>query len=573
MVYSIVRNTGPLAVLLVALSLTLSELWLYQISLYLTYAVAATGLGLAWGTSGILSLGHGLFMAIGAYFTAVTLMSVDAGWISWPLALACTLPSVALAWTVSIGVFRRQSGNSTSFSMITLALALAGGQVIIAWSSITGGFNGLLGIPNLPGVSSITTQYWLAAATLVLVCIGYAWLRAAPLGTLWLALSENEHRLQFLGYDTARLKSLAFALSGFCAGLGGAVYAQQQGIVTPDLTGFAFCGSLLLFVAVGGRYAIQGPVIGAVLIGVLESELRNRFDWWELGIAILFIVVVLRFPRGIGGLLPQAGIRNRTPDLTAPSLPGSSDPLSCQMKQISVRIGTVQILNKLDFSATEGQTTCIIGPNGAGKSSSFNALTGLLPLSGGTVSLDHTQLAQLSPMILARAGVSRKFQAPTVFGTLTIRENLLLALWAKRATARELLSPTAWRWTSAMLEELCIRFSFLTDGDRPALDLSHGQRQMLELAMVLVTEPRLLLLDEPCAGLSADETAQVVEVISWARIQRPMTIIIVEHDMGLVEALGHTVSVFHQGSFLSSGTVAEIRADNDVLAVYAGGKR
>ncbi|QAA98381.1 MULTISPECIES: branched-chain amino acid ABC transporter ATP-binding protein/permease [Agrobacterium tumefaciens complex] len=574
MVFSAFRSVLLLAVVLAAIPIVAGDIWAYQVSLYLTYGVVATGLGLAWGMTGSLSLGHGLYMALSAYLAGNVFMALDGSLLTWPAAVLCAILPMLVAFVASLAVFRGQTGSTTSFPMVTLALALAGGQLAIGWQSVTGGFNGLLGVPPLPFTDGIIPQYFLVAIVAVVICAVYAWITAAPLGTVWRAISVDERRLQFLGYDTALHKALAFSISGLFAGVGGVVYAQQQGIVTPDLTGFAFCGSLLLFVAVGGRFHILGPIIGALFVGLLSAELRDTVQWWELVLAVVFILVVLKFPTGIAGISKGgSAFQQKSGTISPPAAPVVAKPVSFEMKNVSVRLGSVQILDELDFRAEDGKTTCIIGPNGAGKSSSFNALTGMLPLTGGTINLDDRELSKRTPVSLARAGVSRKFQAPTIFASLTIRENLALGLWTKRKTKFALWGMAPWHWHSDLLTELQTRFPFLEDQDRPASDLSHGERQVLELLMVLLTEPRVLLLDEPCAGLSKDETAAVVELLKWVRVKRGMTIVIVEHDMSLVQSLADTVNVFHQGKFLAKGTIEEIRANNAVQNVYAGGQR
>jgi branched-chain amino acid transport system permease protein len=164
-------------------------------------------------------------------------------------------------------------------------------------------------------------------------------------------------------------------------------------------------------------------------------------------------------------------------------------------------------------------------------------------------------------------------QIPTIFADLTIGENLSIALWSSRATRLDLLRPRLKRWTSPMLEELSRRFPFLTASARKAAELSHGERQILELAMALLTEPRLLLLDEPCAGLSPQETTAIIETIRWAGKRLGAAIIVIEHDMSLVKELAETVFVLHNGTLLAQGSIAEIRADPAVQAVYVGGHK
>ncbi len=186
---------------------------------------------------------------------------------------------------------------------------------------------------------------------------------------------------------------------------------------------------------------------------------------------------------------------------------------------------------------------------------------------------DGDDVTGLSPHLVIRRGIGRKFQIPTVFSDLTIAENLSIALWSCRASRLDLLRPRLRRWASPMLDELCRRYPFLAAAGRKAAELSHGERQILELAMALVSEPRLLLLDEPCAGLSAEETAGVIELIRWAGRRLGAAIIVIEHDMSLVKELAETVFVLHNGTLLAQGSVAEIQANPAVQAVYVGGQK
>ena len=215
----------------------------------------------------------------------------------------------------------------------------------------------------------------------------------------------------------------------------------------------------------------------------------------------------------------------------------------------------------------------MIGPNGAGKTSTFNLLSGELRPRAGRVTLDGQALARLPTHRIVRLGMGRKFQIPSVFPALSIADNLAIALWSGRATWLDQLRPRLRRWTSPVLEALRARYPFLAAAERTAAQLSHGERQILELSMALLGEPRLLLLDEPCAGLSPQETAQVIDVIRWASARRGATIVVIEHDMSLVRELADHVFVLHNGSLLAEGSVAEIKGNAAVKAIYVGAEK
>jgi len=577
-VASFLGRNGLILALLLTIPTFVGDFWAYQLGLYLLYALAAIGVGLAWGQAGILPLGQGLFVAFAAYLTAYGLFGLGTSPLAYGLLPLAALAMAALGFVFAAAVFRGRTESGPSFSLITLALTLAAFQVATTWTSVTGGFNGLRNVPGLPGLDGFLDLYYLIAVMLALGVAGVDWLLRAPIGALWRAVAENERRLAFLGYDTPLIKAAAFAVACGLAGLAGALYAPQQNLVTPDLAGFAFSGDLVVFAAVGGRSTVLGPVAGAVAVGILSAELRDRFPWWEIVVALFFIVVVLRLPGGLMTLFAPlkrwVPLRpGKIPPRAAPAKPRKTAPLTVGFDDVHVRMGDVTILDGLTLATGSEAILCVIGPNGAGKTSTLNVLTGALPMRAGRLVIDSHDVARPRPATVARTGVGRKFQTPSVFPRLTIAENLAIALWSGRCRWFDLLRPSLFGWTTPVLDEMRRRFPFLSDADKPASDLSHGERQILELAMALATEPRLLLLDEPCAGLSHEETGAVIDAVRWAQRHLDLKIIIIEHDMELVRRLADRVVVLHQGRFLADGSVEEVQANPEVRAVYVGGSR
>lgn len=570
-------SLGLLA-LLFLVPLGLGEYRAYQLALYLLYAAAATGIGLCWGRAGFLPLGQAMFFGLAAYLSGFALIAFPDG--IWPFVLLplAAAASGLLAYGIGVLVFRSQGESGAYFSMITLALSLLAFQIATNWNALTGGFNGLKGIPGLPGLDDFSDAYYVSAVALLVVLAIAAWLFASPIGVLWRALAQNERRVALFGFNINELKAIAFGVSGLFAGIGGALYAPQQSLVTPQTTGFGLSADLVIWAAVGGRFGLLGPTVGALVVGMLTAELRDRIAFWEVLMAIFFIVVVLAFPRGLIGpftaLADRFGrTRRAKPVLPAPPRPSRSAAARLAIDSVSAGVGAVTILDRLSLSLDRPGIFCIIGPNGAGKTSTFNLLTGELAAGAGKVMFDGEEVTRLPPHLLIRRGIGRKFQIPTVFSDLTIAENLSIALWSCRASRLDLLRPRLRRWASPMLDELCQRYPFLASAGRKAAELSHGERQILELAMALASEPRLLLLDEPCAGLSAEETASVIEVIRWAGRRLGAAIVVIEHDMSLVKELAETVFVLHNGTLLAQGSVAEIQANPAVQAVYVGGQK
>jgi branched-chain amino acid transport system permease protein len=572
------RAASLVVLVTIVLPLVLSQFWAYQLGLYALYAVAAVGLGLCWGQAGFLPLGQALFFGFAAYLSGLAFIAFQ----DHPLVAVLALPVAALlagllAYVIGVVVFRRPDQSGAYFSMITLALCLLGFQIATSWNSITGGFNGLKGIPGIPGLDDFSDVYYVSAGVLLAVLALGGWLYAAPVGVLWRALAQNERRLQLFGFDTNQLKSVAFGVSGLMAGIGGAIYAPQQGIVTPQVVGFGVSADLVIWAAVGGRGSLLGPVIGTLIVGSLTAQLRDTLPFWEVLMALFFIAIVLAFPRGIFGLAePLFRVlewrRRKKPPIDTPGDAAAKLPARLALDGVSVRIGEVTILDRLSIDFDQAGIFCVIGPNGAGKTSMFNVVSGELAASG-QIGLGGSDVMGLAPNRVSGLGVARKLQIPSVFLDLSIADNLAIALWSGRSTPLQLLDPRLRRWTSPMLQELQSRYPFLASGARKAAELSHGEQQILELAMALLTEPRVLLLDEPCAGLSPAETAAVMALVRWAARRLGGAIIIIEHDMSLVKELAEVVYVLHNGTLLAKGSVAMIQADPKVRDVYVGGEK
>ena len=369
------------------------------------------------------------------------------------------------------------------------------------------------------------------------------------------------------------------------AGLAGALYAPHQGIVTPQAVGFLLSAELVIWTAVGGRTSLAGPVLGAVAIGFLASGLRDTFLYWEVVVALVFVVVVLRLPDGMAGLLREVprvlrrrGMPGRREEpgrdrhILLPAPVTKPDP-RLRFEEVGVAVGSVEILRGLSFEIDAKAIHCLIGPNGAGKTSALNALTGKLPLSAGDIRWAGRSLSGERTYVTAARGIGRKSQVPSIFPALTVGRNVDIALWANRLRTVDLFRMTPYRWRTSLLARLEGRFPFLRDGGQPAGSLSVGERQMLDFALTMLAEPDLVLLDEPCAGLSVEETVRMTEAIAELTAEIGATGIIVEHDMEVVERLSDRVLVLHQGGLLASGTLDEVRNVPAVQAVYAGGSK
>lgn len=571
------KSAAFLAAVLVALPFASSEFVAYQIALFLIYGIAAQGVALCWGRLGFLPLGHALFFGLGAYLFGGMLKGAESNPALY-LALPLTVVAPALlAYVIARLVFARSSRSGPYFSLITLALTMLGFLAAQQWSGLTGGFNGMTDIPDIPGTARYETLYWLVAAVAVISTLVLAMLAARPIGVIWEAVAQNEERLQLLGYATDRVKANAYAFSALLAAAAGALFSAHQGIVTPQAMSFILSTEFVIWAAVGGKGSSLGPLLGATVVGYASAELREQFLYWEVAVAALFIVVVLFLPNGVAGLLKRRADPRRGADSPAPATQEtatSTAPVSLTLDGVKTAQSGVTILDGLSLGLSGPGIRCVIGPNGAGKTSSFNVITGRLPLLGGGVTLNGHDIGGLSAWRVARKGIGRKMQVPSVFPDLTVRENLGLAVWAGRASAVDTLRRATLGWHTSLLAEILQEFPALASQlDAPAGTLAQGHRQALELAMTLLPEPKLVLLDEPCAGLSPGETHQMIDAIKALVSRIGAAALLIEHDITAVDAMGGDVYVLHQGRLLDKGSLADIQASAAVRAVYAGGRK
>lgn len=571
------KSAAFLAALLVGLPFATSEFTAYQVALFLIYGIAAQGVALCWGRLGFLPLGHALFFGLGAYLSGGTLKAGEAT-SAWYLAIPLAVAAPALlAYVIARLVFARSSRSGPYFSLITLALSMLGFLAAQQWSDLTGGFNGMANIPDIPSTQRYETLYWLVAACGVITTLLLAMLARRPIGVIWEAVSQNEERLQLLGYATDRVKANAFAFSALLASAAGALFAAHQGIVTPQAMGFLLSTEFVIWAAVGGKTSALGPLLGATVVGYASAELREQFAYWEVLVAALFIAVVLLLPNGVAGLLARRNEVRRSQAVPAPPLgrfASDGAPVSLALEAVKASQSGVKILDGLSLTLEGSGIRCVIGPNGAGKTSSFNVITGRLPLREGSIKLSGEDIGGLAPWQVARRGIGRKMQVPSVFPELTVRENLGLAVWAGRASVRDTLKLETLGWQSALYESTLGQFSELqTQLDSPAGSLSQGHRQALELAMTLLPEPKLVLLDEPCAGLSPAETHHMIAAIKTLVAQIGAAALLIEHDISAVAAIGGEVYVLHQGQLLERGPLSTIQSSPTVRAVYSGARK
>lgn len=529
----------------------LSQFYVGLVTLGLIYGLFAFGLDVAWGRAGIVSIGHAVFFGIGAYGLAILQTRGHSALLGAALGIGAAVAlSAALGWSA----LRRRATAST-MAMLTLALTLLGAQVATAWTSLTGGTDGLLVLTSL----TVDQVYWLTVAVCIAVLLACELLvfRTAT-GNRIVAMRLNPQRAQQLGIDVRRLGIACLALGAGIAAIAGVIAPLQISGVTPELAGIILSTQVLIWVAIGGRDTLLGPFFGAMLYTLGRNLLGNvSVNYYMLTLGILFVVVVLVAPDGIVGRLRrprQVRAVRRSWNRGSRTVQRAAGEV-LQVAGAVKRFGAYAAVDGVSLSVSAGEIVCLVGPNGAGKTTLLNLISGELERDGGRIVLIGRDVTRAPVHARVAAGLARTFQVPSLFTELTVREHLTLARQEAPA-APEL--PGIFERFDGPLAEL-----------RPG-ELSLGDRRALEIAIALAAAPQLLLLDEPAAGLAREDAYELARMLLRIRERLGCAMVAVEHDMEIVRMLADRVIVLHRGAILSDGSWEQVHRDEQVRAAYLG---
>ena len=566
---------GIAGILLIAIGPWVFDTYLLNILIKsFFFAIAAITVDVLWGYTGYLTFGQSAFFGIGAY--AAGLAFTHGGFSASTVFLAigaAVLVSAAVAALVGWLSFYR--GASPFFAtVISLVLPIVLTQLLLTGGEWTGSSSGLTGYQTFD--LSLEAWYWVSGAALVVAAL-LAWkVVGSDAGRVLAAIRDNESRCSYLGIDASLVKIALLVATAVIAGLAGFGYGSFSGVVAPELTGFVFGTELIIWVALGGRGTLWGPLIGAVLINVATAYLSGSMPFaWQLILGVAFVLVIVLFPQGLVPLLLKPLGLGRQPVrvlalVERPVRASAADAgkPALAMRGLAKSFGSLKVLQGIDLEAHAGQLVGLIGPNGAGKTTLMRCMSDGADRSAGTVELCGNDIGLLPPDACVRFGLGRKFQNANVFESLTVAECLRIA-----GTILE--SPSLLRNDSALrLPPYALDVVRTTGLDRKlnvvARDLSHGEQQALELAMVLALEPRIVLLDEPTAGLTKTERTQIGKVLSSLAHRYRLCCLLVEHDLDFVEEIATRIVVLHQGTIVMQGSFQEVVNSDLVKTIYAG---
>jgi branched-chain amino acid transport system permease protein len=541
------------------------------------YALVALTVDILWGYTGILTFGQAAFFGIGAYATALVFTHVGFSPGTIALAAALALGAPALAGLV-VGWLSFYPGSTPLYaSVVSLAFPIVVTQVIFSGGTFTGSSSGLVGYE----VFDLPLEAWfriVGGALLIAAAAAYLFV-SSEMAKLLGAIRDNEARCAYLGIDAPRVKILLTAALAAVAGVAGFGYANFSGVVAPEIAGFVFGTTLVIYVALGGRGTLVGPLVGTVVIDVMSSYLSGDLPYvWQLIVGLVFIIVVVALPSGFAPLLGRArralldrrqsgSARERVGLDSKPATPPAASA-TLEVVNVGKSFGSLKVLKDISLAIVDGELVSIVGPNGAGKTTLMRCIGDGREASHGTVRVNGEDIAGMPPNRIVGLGLGRKFQAAGVFESLTVAECLRVASAARELPSftrplRRLVLPEA---AYAVVETTGLDEML----DREARRLSHGLRQALELAMVLALEPQIVLLDEPTAGLTKPERARIGRILTELATRHRLAVVLVEHDLDFVRDISSRVVVLHQGRILLDGAVAEVVGSDLVRRIYAG---
>src|SRR3954447_5405920 len=550
------------------------------------FAIACMGLNILVGHTGLVSFGHGAWFGLAAYAAALSQRYWFPGTIAMPALFAIAFVAVSAALSGALILRRR----GVYFSLLTLALTALLFAIAYRWTEFTGGESGLGGVTRATvlnvDLERDANYYWVVAAIGMAVCILLWRFPRAPVGSVLVAIRENEQRARFIGYPTNRYKLIGFVLSATVVAIAGTLSVFNHRFASAEPLAIAFSGELIAMVVIGGMRSFLGPALGALFFILFREVLSIWTPDWLFFFRLLFIGFIVFSPTGLVGVAGRLLAPFRAPAIEPAAMAGRRTAEVSPLPQALVQaidggrlvlaardldksFGGIHAVRGFDLSVRDRTLHALIGPNGAGKTTAFNVLSGLYQPERGTVELEGESVAGLKPEDITAAGVGRSFQITNLFVGLSVEENIRLAV-----QARSPMRYAMWRSTVAIADinaettELLGYLGLAGIERAQAASLSYGGQRLLDMGLALATRPKILLLDEPLAGLAVAERERIANLVKTISSEIP--VLLVEHDIDRVFRIADYVTVMNDGAVLVDGSVEDARNNEKVREIYIG---
>lgn len=528
--------------------------------------IMGVSLNLINGITGQFSLGHAGFMSIGAYISAY-----------FTKMLGLPFPIALLAGGIGAGLGGLVVGIPTlRLKGDYLAIATLGfGEIIrvaIINMDVVGGPRGI------PGIPQYTTFLWVFCMA-VFTILFISNLGNSRHGRALIAIREDETAADTMGIDTTKFKITAFVIGSMFAGFAGGLYAHRLTYIDPSQFDFMKSIESLVIIVLGGLGSITGAVISAVVVTFLPEMLRFVQSYRMVIYSLMLILIMLYRQKGLMGTSEFSWETFRLGDKRRTTKDGQGKgevPPVLETRKLTKRFGGVQAAKDFDILLKPGELVGLIGPNGAGKTTVFNLLTGLAEPTSGQIWFNGERIDGKAPYEITSMGIARTFQNIRLFNNLTVLENVKTAFHSKHSypifDAVTRLGSYRRTEDAVIDKAMSLLALFGLDGKayEIASSLPYGAQRRLEIARALATGPKLLLLDEPAAGMNPQETRELQELIYWLRDRFGLTILLIEHDMSLVMNLCERIVVLDYGEKIAEGQPDEIRHNKRVIEAYLG---
>ena len=581
------------AIIALAISQSLDPYLAFVATSWIIFGLLGLSLDIIWGRGGLLSLAQTAFYGLGGYFGAVIAINMAPDWgltLLWALpggALFGALVAAGLGCIIFFARMGELQSTILSYTFTLLLWAVTQTFKLDVGKAVIGGDNGLSNIPGIilgigPDAASLDPNQAFMAVVAISTIIYFftRWLMRSNFGRIVDCIRIDIEKTELLGYDIRKIQVANFAYSGAVAGIAGALFALWANYLNPSI--FSVPEALLvpIYVLVGGLGTLAGPFLGAVTIGALSFWLGAGAAGGQttLLLGLVLILLVLFLKNGILGALDQiwrhfiadpndaarnAGTVKIDTTVLESILQDAADQAGPAKELDSVdlykRFGGVIPVNQVSREFAPGKPHALIGPNGAGKSSYLRTCVGIYRPEGGTVKLGGDDLTDAPIFERVRRGMGVKNQKPQVFGDITVAGNLWAAAYARTRNTEK---------ANEVCHKILDMLGLHDQASVQASALSHGQQQWLDIGMVLCLAPRVVLLDEPAAGMTIEETRELSLLVRT--LAKHTTVIVVEHDMEFVRTLEGHVTVLHQGKLFAEGDIQTLRSNEAVLDIYLG---
>ena len=561
----------------------------------LVWGLFGLGFDLLFGFTGLLSFGQSAFFGTGGMVAAYLLTRMGFPDVIGALLIGMVAAAI-VGYFIGLIALRR---TGIYFAMITVAIAevfyFVEFNPLADW---TGGENGLPGVPmphivlgpidlNFNGGWSLYQFFGICYFIGIVIALRIV---RSPFGAILRAIRDNPERAAAVGHNIHGYKLTAFIIAAAYAGFAGGLLGVLQSFMPPDAFTFATSGQLVMQTAIGGTGTLVGPLLGAATWLFLQDFLQSATPLgaaWKLVLGVIFVLLIIFLRRGIAGGLVDLWHLIRRPRAAAPAPavakveaarvtphrpPPNPDKVAIETRGLGKRYGGIVATEDVNFVVHEGEIRGLIGPNGAGKSTFFKMLTGEVRPSSGQILMFGEDTTNLNVTAMCQKGVAKSYQINQLFTKLTARRNLMIsALSRTRGPYRAdmLRNVDHMDELNADVDETLRLLDLTARADVPVSQLAYGEKRRLEIGLALGTDPKILLLDEPLAGMSPTERAETVRLLKHLAIGR--TLVVVEHDMDALFGMADRVTVLAQGKILTEGTPAEVQKSAAVQDAYLGG--